>query len=160
ALDSLLAIAQPLARSVPPRELILVRLVDSADLGPSWRLLHERADSLVEAGIAARAAVFTSPDPGGALMRLADEQAAALVLIDATADFLRAGRPDDLAGAVLGSASCDVGVVVRREPQALGPGQPILVPFTGADHDWAAVELAAWIAHASGAFLRLLGREA
>jgi DNA-binding SARP family transcriptional activator len=160
ALDSLLAIAQPLARSVPPRELILVRLVDSADLGPSWRLLHERADSLVEAGIAARAAVFTSPDPGGALMRLADEQAADLVLIDATADFLRAGTPDDLAGAVLGSASCDVGVIVRREPQALGPGQPILVPFTGADHDWAAVELAAWIAHASGAFLRLLGREA
>ena len=36
----------------------------------------------------------------------------------------------------------------------------MLVPFAGAEHDWAAVELAAWIARASGTTLRLLGREA
>jgi hypothetical protein len=137
-----------------------VRLVDSADLAPAWRLVHERADSLVEAGVEARAAVFTSPDPGTALTRLADEQDADLVLLDATGDFLQAGVLDGPAGAVLGSATCDVGLVVRREPQTPGPGRPILVPFTGADHDWAAVELAAWIAFASGTSLRLLGRAA
>ena len=32
-----------------------------------------------------------------------------------------------------------------------------MVPFGGADHDWAALELAAWIAAANGAPLRLLG---
>ena len=32
SLDSLLAIAEPLARSAPPRELILVRLVPAQDL--------------------------------------------------------------------------------------------------------------------------------
>jgi DNA-binding SARP family transcriptional activator len=159
-LDALLAIAQPLARTMPTRELILVRLVGTADLGPAWRLLHDRADSLVEAGVGARAAVFTSPDPGAALTRLAEEQDADLVLLDATSDFLRAGKLDGVAGAVLGSASCDVGIVVRREPRAPGPERPILVPFTGADHDWAAVELAAWIAHASDTSLRLLGRAA
>ena len=35
----------------------------------------------------------------------------------------------------------------------------MLVPFGGAEHDWAAVELAAWIVRASGSTLRLVGRE-
>jgi len=33
----------------------------------------------------------------------------------------------------------------------------VLVPFGGAEHDWAALELGAWIASATGAPLRLLG---
>ena len=33
----------------------------------------------------------------------------------------------------------------------------MLVPFGGAEHDWAALELGAWIASATGAPLRLLG---
>ena len=129
ALDSLLAIAAPLARSAPPRELILVRLVQSQDLGSASRLLHGRTDSLCDADVTARAAVFTSDDPGAA-------------------------------GAVLDSASSDVGIVVCRRNPAPGPELPVLVPFAGAEHDWAAVELAAWIARASGTTLRLLGREA
>ena len=35
----------------------------------------------------------------------------------------------------------------------------MLVPFGGADHDWAAVEVAGWIARACGAALRLAGAE-
>ena len=33
----------------------------------------------------------------------------------------------------------------------------MLVPFGGAEHDWAALELGAWIASATGAPLRMLG---
>ncbi len=160
ALGPLLAIAEPLARSAPPRELILVRLVQAQDLGPASRLLHERADSLSEAGVTARAAVFTSDDPGAELTRLASEQDADLVLLDASPDFLAAGELGGVAGAVLGSTSCDVGIVIWRRGRAPGPELPVLVPFAGAEHDWAAVELAAWIARASGTTLRLLGREA
>ena len=36
-------------------------------------------------------------------------------------------------------------------------GERVLVPFAGAEHDWAAVELAAWIAGAEGSLLRLAG---
>jgi hypothetical protein len=45
-------------------------------------------------------------------------------------------------------------LVVRAEPFAPGT---VLVPFTGAEQDWAAVELAAWLARASGSALRLAG---
>lgn len=38
-----------------------------------------------------------------------------------------------------------------------GPGRSVVVPFGGADHDWAALELASWIASASGAPLQMLG---
>src|SRR5207302_8948953 len=160
ALGSLLGIAERLARAAPTRELILVRLVQSQDMGSASRLLHERADSLSEAGVTARVAVFTSDDPGAELTRLASEQDADLVLLDAPPDLLTAGELGGVVGGVLDSASCDVGLVVCREERALGPELPILVPFAGADHDWAAVELAAWIARASGSMLRLLGREA
>ena len=37
------------------------------------------------------------------------------------------------------------------------PDQPIVVPFGGADHDWAALELGSWLANALGRGLRLLG---
>jgi hypothetical protein len=35
----------------------------------------------------------------------------------------------------------------------------VVVPFGGAEHDWAAVEIAAWLARSSEAPLRLLGTE-
>ena len=40
------------------------------------------------------------------------------------------------------------------------PAGPVLVPFGGADHDWAAVELGAWLARANGVPLRLAGAAA
>jgi hypothetical protein len=68
-----------------------------------------------------------------------------------------AGTPglfDDavIAGA-LSTAPCDVAVVVGAE---LRQG-PILVPFVGAVHDWAAIELGAWAAGALGESLRIAG---
>jgi nucleotide-binding universal stress UspA family protein len=52
-------------------------------------------------------------------------------------------------------------VLVEREgvPQIDGEN-PVVVPFGGAEHDWAALELGAWIASSRGATLRLLGAAA
>jgi hypothetical protein len=35
--------------------------------------------------------------------------------------------------------------------------RPVLVPFTGAGHDWAAVEIGAWLARAMGVALHIAG---
>ena len=50
-----------------------------------------------------------------------------------------------------------MGVLVGRD-DAPAAGT-VLVPFAGADHDWAAVELGAWIAASRDAPLRLAGLE-
>jgi nucleotide-binding universal stress UspA family protein len=58
---------------------------------------------------------------------------------------------------LLARAPCDVAVLVGDETR---PG-PVLVPFVGAEHDWAAVELGAWAAAALDVPLLLAGpREA
>ena len=60
---------------------------------------------------------------------------------------------------MLDKASCDVAVLVARETvaPAMGSNAPILVPFGGREHDWAALELGAWLSSATGAPLKLLG---
>jgi hypothetical protein len=57
--------------------------------------------------------------------------------------------------AALEEAPCDVAMLVG----AGGPPRegPVMVPFGGAWHDWAALELAAWLARATDAPLRLIG---
>jgi nucleotide-binding universal stress UspA family protein len=40
---------------------------------------------------------------------------------------------------------------------APAPGARVVVPFGGAEHDWAALELASWLCAATGASLELLG---
>jgi hypothetical protein len=63
---------------------------------------------------------------------------------------------------VLADAPCDVAVLVEREGGAIvvDEAHPVHVPFGGAEHDWAALELGAWIAAGRGAPLRLLGAAA
>ncbi len=50
-------------------------------------------------------------------------------------------------------------MLVAREGERVVPTaeRGVLVPFGGAEHDWAALELGAWIAAATGAPLRMLG---
>ena len=69
------------------------------------------------------------------------------------------GVPLGDVGELLENAPCDVAVLVSREddPLTIGPTGPVLVPFGGAEHDWAALELGSWIAAAHGAPLKLLG---
>ena len=55
---------------------------------------------------------------------------------------------------LLDDAPCDVAVVVGDGSPRDGP---VLVPFSGFEHDWAAVELGAWLAQALRCPLRLAG---
>jgi Kef-type K+ transport system membrane component KefB len=169
-LDTLLELAEPLARSQPARELVLARLVvpsriatgpaaDEHELTQVAGDLHRRRERLRQRGLAVRSVAFTSSDPAGDLLRLAAEQPVDLILLDGRRPLIGESVPRGPVGEVLLRALCDVAVLVRRErgPVAVDPEHPVLVPFGGADHDWAAVELGAWVASAYGAPLRLLG---
>ena len=173
AFAQLMAIAEPLARSEPPRELILAKLVRPprgaaarGGLQTENRLLQEATEqmnavrrNLVAQGIAARAVAFVSTDVGADLARLARGEEMALVLTDGRRPLLGGGVPRGDVGTVLREAPCDVAVLVAKEGQDVlpTPEKGVVVPFGGVEHDWAALELGAWIAAATGAPLNLLG---
>jgi hypothetical protein len=151
--DALLALAEPLAQR-PPRELILAQPIEStAHLQAASALARERRASLRERGIPARSAAFTSASPGADLVRIASEQDVDLLLVDASESLLA----DPLVEAALAAAPCDVGVLAARDGNALSGA--VLVPFAGAEHDWSAVEIAAWIARSIRSPLQLAGPE-
>ena len=158
SLDALVALGEPLAQARPARELILARLTNASEMTVAAALLNDRRELLTSRGVAARTAAFTSTDPGGDLVRLASEQDSDLLLVDCRID--EAALDDDL-GVVLERAPCDVALLAASDAASPAPGadRPVVVPFGGAEHDWAAVEVAAWIAHACGASLRLAGAE-
>jgi hypothetical protein len=56
---------------------------------------------------------------------------------------------------VLEQAPCDVAVLV--EASGSPKGGAVVVPFGAAWHDWAALDLGAWVARATDAPLRLIG---
>jgi DNA-binding SARP family transcriptional activator len=156
-LDALLAVAEPLSRH-PPRVMLLVRLLsDAGELRSASAWLEERRSALEARGVVARAASFTSVSPGEELARLATELDVDLLLADAPDELLADGAPDEQLTAVLGKTPCDVALLVARDAAPTGP---VLVPFGGAEHDWAAVELGAWFAHASHVPLQLAGAAA
>ena len=156
----LLEIAAPLARAAD-RELILASLVSNkVDLPQAARSLHEHREALVASGINARAASFVSRDPGADALRLAVEQAVDLLLVGASETLVEAGKPSRDLELILSRSPCDVAILAAGErPFDPGPARPVLVPFGGAKYDWAAVELASWLARAHGAPLRLAGTE-
>ena len=155
--DALLAVAEPLVRH-PPRVLILARLVsDAADLQSASAWLEERRSALEARGVVARAASFTSTAPGEELARLATELDVELLLANAPDELLAEGAPDEQLTTLLAGTPCDVALLV---PRGAPPEGPVLVPFGGAEHDWAAVELGAWLARATDAPLRLAGAAA
>ena len=86
-------------------------------------------------------------------MRLATEHDVDLLLMEAGKAPL-----DGEARVVLEQAPCDVALLLA----ASGPPRsgPVLVPFGGMRHDWAALELGAWVARATGTPLRLIGATA
>ena len=150
-LEDLLAVAEPLARR-PPRELIVAQLIGSAaDLPTASALARECREALRARGVPARSAAFTTQRAGLDLVRIATEQDVDLMLVEAPSSLL----DDPSVRATLLAAPCDVGVLATR-PRRFEPG-PVLVPFTGAEHDWAAVEIAAWIARSHAVSIRLAG---
>jgi DNA-binding SARP family transcriptional activator len=156
-IDALLAVVEPLARH-PPRAIILARLVsDAAELRAASAWLEEQRSALEARGVVARAASFTSTAPGAELARLATELDVDLMVTDAPDELLAEGTPDEQLTAVLEDTPCDVALLVLPDAPSEGP---VLVPFGGAEHDWAAVELGAWFARAADVPLRLAGAAA
>jgi DNA-binding SARP family transcriptional activator len=157
SVDALLTVAESLVRRAP-RVMVLTRLVpDAAQLRSTTAWLDERRTALAERGVAVRTASFTSAEPGKDLARLATELDVDLLLTDAPEELLAQGVPDEQLTAALERTPCDVVLLVPRDTQPKGA---VLVPFGGAEHDWAAVELGAWLAHAHEAPLRLAGAAA
>jgi DNA-binding SARP family transcriptional activator len=157
SVDALLAVAEPLVR-VPPRVLILATLVsEAAELQSASAWLEERRSALEARGVVARAACFTSAAAGAELARLATELDVELLLTDAPDELLAEGAPAEQLAALLEETPCDVALLVPRDATLEGH---VLVPFGGAEHDWAAVELGAWFARATDAPLRLAGAAA
>ena len=127
------------------RELLLVELAGgAAELPERAAQLESVRTRLVERGVDARTACFTSSAPDQDLVRLAAEQDAELLVV---------GSP------LQGSAPCDVAVAPRPD-LPFRPDAAVLVPFGGDREEWAALELGAWLARAHGLPLRLLGAEA
>jgi hypothetical protein len=156
-LDDLLAIAAPLARQ-PARELILARLLrDDEELAAAGASLSKRRDALAQQGLASRVAAYTSSEAGADAVRLAAEYDVDVLLLDAAPGLLENGHPDEDLAVVLARAPCDVAVLVGSGELATGP---IVTPFGGVEHDWSAIEVAAWLAQSLGTKLRLLGTRA
>lgn len=147
AFDELVAVAQPLAAS---HELILARLpADEAGLASAAAAANAHCRRFSDN---ARTAVFTSSDPVDDATRLADSYGAELVLVDAAERIDGEHLPDELA-TLLDRSAADVGIVIGA-PLVSGE---IFVPFGGGEHDWAALELATWLAAATGTELVLVG---
>ncbi len=156
ALDRLVAVAEPLAR-MPPRELIAVATVADGDgLAALAAELDTHRAALAARGVTARAAAFTSLTPGADIARLAQEQDVDLVVVDAPAGLLEDAR----VLALLEHAPCDVAVLAGAAGRSVAADGPVFVPFGGASHDWAAVEIGAWLARARSVPLRLAGATA
>jgi len=152
AIDALLAAAAPLARDAAADVVVALIVAEAADVGDAVRDLERRRRTLAGGDVSVRAAAFTSLTPGADLARIADEQHADLVLVAAPERTLEDARLMTL----LEDAPCDVAVLVGGE---LRKGA-VVVPFTGAEHDWAAVELGGWLARGTGSTLQVVGAAA
>jgi len=175
-MEQLLPIASLLAKSEPPREVIVAQQVQSsrgtasgvrAGLQTDARLLAEASsgvesirDELVAAGVAARSVAYISANPADDLQKISSLPEIDLVLLDGRKQLRGGAVPGGEAHAILRESPSDVAALIARDGMSLeltASEKPILVPFGGAEHDWAALELGAWISAASGAPLRLFG---
>ena len=129
------------------------------ELAEATERLARRRDALRARGVAARTVAFTSQTPGRDIVRLASEQDADLVLLSAGPGLPETGAIDGDVGAVLSDAPCDVALVAGRGDTPPDASKPVKVPVGGAEHEWAAVELGAWVASARGVPLVLSGRQ-
>jgi DNA-binding SARP family transcriptional activator len=146
---SLAELAERLALDAGAELVLATTVADASELPRATELLRERKELLLGRGVQARAAAFTSRTPGVDIARLASEQDADLLLVDAPDGLLA----DERMLTLLMDTPCDVAIVVGRE---IREGS-VLVPFTGTEHDWAAVELGAWIARCWVGPLQLAG---
>ena len=175
AIDQLLTLAEPLALSQPPHELVIARPIrpsrgvgagvrgglqtENLHLQRAQRAINESRDRLAAEGVAARGVAFTSSDVGTDLAHVIETEPVDLVIIEGRRRLIGEGVPLGEVGDLLERAPSDVAVLVASEKSeiSVGPDSPVLVPFGGAEHDWSALELGSWLAAATGAPLKLLG---
>jgi DNA-binding SARP family transcriptional activator len=150
ALENLIRLARPLAAGDPLHELIIAAVVLADELQTATAALEEHRRELLDEGIAARTAAFSSPDRGSDITRLGDQESIDLLVMDCHGAAL---DPD--CRLVLDRTPCDVALLAR----AGGPPRdgPVIVPFGAGGHDWGALALGAWFARAADAPLRLIG---
>ena len=153
-LEGVLAMAKSFA-AASDRELIVARLVaNETQLRPAVAAFNSLRKSMP---VGTRTAAFTTLEPGRDAVRLATIYDVDLVLIDAPPGLADDDRvPDDLA-TLFEHSPADVAVIAGGE---LRRGSGVFVPFAGGDHDWAALELGAWLSSATSAPLRLVGTKA
>jgi DNA-binding SARP family transcriptional activator len=155
-LEAQLALAAPLARR-PARELIVALIVEGeARLAEATAALSALRPSL---GPSTRTAAFVASPEGDDVLHLARSHDADLILLGAEPALADAGALPAEVAEVLEGSSADVGLLFAP-PFAPAAEGGVLVPFGGGEHDWAAVELGAWLAAATGERLRLAGTRA
>jgi DNA-binding SARP family transcriptional activator len=150
ALAALLSLAEALALGPAPKQIVLAEIVASTEVAEATAALDATRRELAERGVQTRIAAFSSSSPATDAVRLAHHHHADLLLVSAA--------DDPLAGPFAGAfadAACDVAALVERGGP-LGDG-PAVVPFGAFEHDWAALELGAWLARALARPLRLIG---
>ncbi len=157
ATTALVGLAEPLTAGERAQLMVVVLRGPETDVTASTDALHRLRTATEERGVAVRVAAFTSPDRGADALRLVAEQDVALLLIDAPDPVLSTGGLGAQLSTVLAEAVCDVALVAGVDRGPAPGGGPVLVPFGGHEHDWAAVELGGWIAQATASPLRLLG---
>ena len=132
-LGPLLAIAEPLARSQPPRELVIVRLVrasfgmemrgglqtEQRALSAASRDLTTVRMALAARGVEARGAAITSSDPGADIAKIAAREGVDLVLLDGRRSLLGSSIPGGATRGVLMRAEPDVVVLVSTDEHQL-----------------------------------------
>lgn len=166
--EPLTELAAPFGRSRNPHEVILTWIEPPGPAAEVSRALAEASATLarlraelVESGARARIAAFTAADRGEDLLRLALRPDVDLLVLGTDLSELEDGRFGAELNRVLATAPCDVALWFERdEPAPVAADGPILVPFGALDHDWAALELAAWLASITGRPLVLLGTAA
>jgi DNA-binding SARP family transcriptional activator len=163
-LRDFLPLAELLAHAKEPHELLVAHLLAPSGDGEQQLLsqvtaeLDEERRGLATRGVDARIAVFTSADPSEDLVRLAARPEVDLLLLAADLDVLVDGQLSAETRRVLTEAPSHVGLWVKRERVASEMAiRVVAVPFGGAEHDWAAAEIAAWAASAKAVSLHLVG---
>ena len=154
-LGSLLPTAEVLVTR-PRRELLVAALLPAgSDARAATGALSEYRTERLAEGRDVRVVAYASAAPGDDVATLATEQDAGLVIVDASAGLTDGGELAADWLTLLLAAPCDVGILAAQG-RSEGAG-PIVVPFGGLGHEWAAVELAAWIARNRDVPLRLAG---
>ena len=164
-LEAIVELAGPFGRSRNPHEVILTWIEPPGPTPEVSRALAEANSELarlrgelVASGARVRVAAFTAADRGEDMLRLALRPEVDLLVLGGELSALEDGRFTPDLNRVLAAAPCDVALWFERaEPTPAANDGPILVPFGALEHDWAALELAAWLASITGRRLVLLG---